>query len=219
MLAAGVLLLGMLASFRVMKSRAEFHAAFDALTGLANRRNAHDILDRMVARADRAQAPLSVIALDIDRFKRINDKRGHAAGDAVLAAVGRYLTESVRDGDIPARVGGEEFLVILPDTGLTEALMVAERIRATLASLDLPAAVGGVTASLGVTTRPAVESSATDVLLRADQALYRPRTTAATKSQGQVCGRPSQFASRHRPNHKQAGNSSLHKVEPSASNP
>lgn len=184
MVAAAALLIGMLASFRAMKSRAEFHAAFDGLTGLANRRNAHEILDRMIARANRATAPLSVIAIDIDHFKRINDKLGHAAGDTVLAAVGRQLTESVRSGDVPARVGGEEFLVLLPDTGLVEAHHVAERIRAALECLDIAVADRPVTASLGVAENRAGEGTAVDLLLRADQALYTAKRNGRNRVEG-----------------------------------
>jgi len=175
MVSAAVLLVAMLASFRRLKTSAEFNAAFDALTGLSNRRNAHDILERMVARAHRSVRPLSVITLDLDHFKQINDRYGHPAGDAVLAAVGAALAHAVREGDVPARVGGEEFLVLLPDTGEDEAGQIAERLRFTIASLDIPEARGAITASFGVNSLAHPDAGVAELLDRADVALYQAK--------------------------------------------
>src|SRR5690606_35642837 len=104
-------------------------ARTDALTGLPNRRALEDELTRSAARAARDGTWLSLLALDVDYFKSFNDKHGHAAGDAVLATVGRVLLEQCRKGDMPARYGGEEFTVILPNTNPLGANVVAERIR------------------------------------------------------------------------------------------
>ena len=101
---------------------AELHAATDSLTGLPNRRALHDALRRMVAQAGRSLAPLAAVALDLDHFKQINDRFGHEKGDDVLAAVGRLLADAVRDSDVAARAGGEEFCILLPDTDLDGAL-------------------------------------------------------------------------------------------------
>lgn len=170
--AAAVLLVAMLAAFRQLKSTAEYNAAFDSLTGLANRRTADAGLAAAVARARRAGTPLTVIALDLDHFKAINDRHGHPAGDAVLAAVGAALIAGVRDGDVPARVGGEEFVVLLPDIAESSALLVAERLRTVVSELDVPGVPQSVTASLGVAHLDPWDLDASSLLQRADEALY-----------------------------------------------
>ena len=170
--AAAVLLVAMLTTFRQLKSTAEYNAAFDSLTGLANRRTAHVGLGAAVARARRASTPLTVITLDLDHFKTVNDRHGHPAGDAVLAAVGAALIAGVRDGDVPARVGGEEFVVLLPDTVEASALLVAERLRTVVSELDVPGVPQKVTASLGVAHLDPWDLDASSLLQRADEALY-----------------------------------------------
>ncbi len=107
----------------------EARPATDALTGLSNRRAFHDTLLRMLAHAGRTLSPLSVIALDLDHFKAINDTYGHSHGDAVLAAVGDVLSDSIRVSDLAGRTGGEEFVVLLPDTTSEGAIDVAEKLR------------------------------------------------------------------------------------------
>lgn len=170
--AAAVLLVAMLVAFRRVKAAAEFNAAFDALTGLSNRRTVDAALEGAVARARRTQAPLTVIALDLDHFKLVNDRHGHAAGDALLAATGATLRANLRDGDVPARVGGEEFLILMPDTDETSAQLVAERIRAAVAGLEIPEVRTPVTASLGIAHLDPFELDGRQLLLRADRALY-----------------------------------------------
>jgi len=169
---AAVLLVAMLAAFRQLKSAAEYNAAFDSLTGLANRRTVHASLTAAVSRARRAGTPLTVIALDLDHFKTVNDRHGHPAGDALLAAVGAALTAGVRDGDVPARVGGEEFVVLLPDTDEPSALLVAERLRTAVSRLDVPGVPQSVTTSLGVAHLDPWDLDASCLLRRADEALY-----------------------------------------------
>jgi diguanylate cyclase len=105
-------------------------ATTDALTELPNRRALEDTLGRCAARAARDGSWLSVLAMDVDKFKHFNDTYGHQAGDAVLVTVGRVLRAQCRQGDIPARYGGEEFSVVLPGTDEAGARVVAERIRA-----------------------------------------------------------------------------------------
>ncbi len=151
---------------------AETRAATDALSGLPNQRACHDNLKRMVAHASRTIAPLSAVVLDLDHFKQINDRYGHGAGDDVLAAVGEVLGDCVRASDFAGRYGGEEFLVLLPDTDSEGALDAAEKVRAAIEKIDLPQVDHAVTASLGVATYP-TDALDSDTLVRmADRALY-----------------------------------------------
>lgn len=166
------------AQFRLLASltSARDDAARDALTGLANRRAAQARLDVEAARFDRAKALLSVLTLDLDRFKGVNDRWGHAVGDQVLRAVAAAISAELRACDLGARFGGEEFLVVLPDTPLDDALRVAERIRRRIAALAIETeqALLQVTVSIGVAQLRADEDIEA-MLARADAALYRAK--------------------------------------------
>jgi two-component system, cell cycle response regulator len=157
-------------------------AATDGLTGVANRRSFDETLPREVARAARAETPLSLVLVDIDRFKLLNDTHGHLAGDDVLREVARSLEREVRLGDTVARYGGEEFAVILPGLDEVHALEVAERLRQAVAALPLGV---GVTVSAGVSSCPAHASEPLGLVRAADRALYaskrdgRDRVTVA----------------------------------------
>ena len=148
-------------------------ADLDALTGLHNRRYFHETLAREVARAQRYQRHLSLIVFDLDDFKAINDRVGHLAGDAVLAEAAERLLSVVRTADIACRVGGDEFGVVLPESNVEEAELLAGRIaRAINARAITPA--GTVNLSAGVAElRPA--DRPTDLFERADEALYRAK--------------------------------------------
>lgn len=149
-------------------------ATTDALTGLLNRRAFLDSTNREVARAKRYNDKLSVVLLDVDHFKHINDRRGHAAGDVVLSAVGKLLGGTVRNCDIVARWGGEEFVIVLPSTPLEGAELVAERIREQLEAAkihDGSDELIPVTASFGVATYAGSETLE-QVIDRADRAMY-----------------------------------------------
>ena len=151
----------------------------DALTGTFNRRYLDDALPREIKRAHRYGHPLSVIMVDIDHFKKVNDMHGHRTGDQILKLCGRALMDSIRhDLDWVARYGGEEFTLVLPETNQEGALVVAERLRNEVAEL-IPKVRGfeiRITVSLGVATTLPVEGSevnlADSLLERADQALY-----------------------------------------------
>jgi diguanylate cyclase (GGDEF)-like protein len=148
-------------------------AETDPLTALANRRKFlwHGAQDLREAR--RRGEPLAVILLDIDRFKAVNDSFGHAAGDAVLRLVAGAVARGLRDGDALARLGGEEFAILLPRTPLPDALRLAETLRATIAALPMPALDGAtVTASFGVTVHDQSDGHFEVLLERADRALY-----------------------------------------------
>ena len=151
---------------------AEVRAATDALTGLPNTRAVQDTIKRMVAQASRTVSPLSAALLDLDHFKRINDAYGHSRGDEVLAAVAMVLRSSVRESDFVGRYGGEEFLLLLPDTGRDQAAIVAEKVRAAVAGLGLAGINQPVTASLGVAAVPDDAADADTLVRAADRALY-----------------------------------------------
>ena len=160
----------------------EILAMTDGLTGLANRRHFGDQLAREATRAAETGRPLSLVTLDIDHFKAINDQHGHPAGDAVLRRMALLLEEEVRASDLLARVGGEEFAVLAVDTGLVEASQLAERLRAAVENAG-PFPVGRasipVTISLGVVTRRIqageVSRAPERLLAAADDALYRAK--------------------------------------------
>ena len=118
---------------------AELRAATDALTGLANQRTVHETLKRAAAQAGRNASPLAPVLFDLDHFKAINDIYGHGKGDDVLAAVGAVAANTVRASDFVGRLGGEEFAAVLPDTNRAGALRAAEKIRAALATISVPA--------------------------------------------------------------------------------
>ena len=144
-------------------------ALTDGLTGVANRRAFDAALDRELAIAARSGEPLTVVIIDLDHFKSLNDTYGHLAGDDVLRAVGAALRSSIRQGDIVARYGGEEFALVLPGTEAGDAVGIAQRVRDALSRIDGPRAV---TASLGIACRPHAGLSGGELLAAADTALY-----------------------------------------------
>jgi diguanylate cyclase (GGDEF)-like protein len=156
---------------------ARWEATHDALSGLVNRRYALDLLERHIAAARRSSEPLALLLLDLDRFKAINDQHGHAVGDAVIRRTGDVLNAHVRENDVAARVGGEEFAVVLPATDLDEAGRVAERIRRDIEASRTALADGGeagVTTSIGLTMLQPGDRPES-LLARADRALYRAK--------------------------------------------
>ena len=152
----------------------------DALTGLANRRAFEMALAREVDRVARSGEPALLMVLDIDHFKRVNDSHGHAAGDEVIKAVALALLDSVRPMDLVARVGGEEFAIILPNCGSAFGQTVAERMRRRIEATPVqfsPLLAVQVTASVGGAFAPQwVRSTPGLWLERADQQLYRAKT-------------------------------------------
>lgn len=154
-------------------------AVTDELTGLANSRAFREVMDKEAARAERFGHDLSLLMVDIDDFKLVNDTHGHLQGDEILRTVGRILDSESRGVDEPARYGGEEFVVALPETDAEGALELAERIRSRLEAEAIPL-LGGhgqlhVTASLGVATLPGSAADVRGLISAADQALYEAK--------------------------------------------
>ena len=155
-------------------------ADLDALTGLHNRRYFHEILARECARAHRYNRKLGLIVFDIDDFKIVNDRIGHLAGDAVLAEAASRVREVVRTADIPCRVGGDEFAVILPESGVEQAEQLFGRIQSTIGGHPIGKA-GRLHVSAGVTALKA-EDDSISLFERADDALYRAKEAGKSQS-------------------------------------
>ncbi len=154
-------------------------AVTDELTGLANLRNFHDTLDNEIERSRRFQTDVGLMLLDIDDFKAVNGTYGHQQGDIVLIEVGRVLRALSRDIDEPARYGGEEMAVILPQTDVEGAELLAERMRQAVEALEIERLDGegtlGVTASFGVASLPYCATDKASLIAEADAALYRAK--------------------------------------------
>jgi diguanylate cyclase (GGDEF)-like protein len=149
-------------------------AQTDSLTGLLNRRAFEEILARELLRASHAAKPLSILMLDIDRFKQVNDEWGHQAGDEVIRRVGEALRSHMRPADALSRFGGEEFVILLRDASVDQSEEAASRLRAQIASLDgLPGSVQ-VTVSIGVAASH-TDDTPGELLRRCDEALYRSK--------------------------------------------
>jgi diguanylate cyclase (GGDEF)-like protein/PAS domain S-box-containing protein len=146
----------------------------DALTGLANRRTLDERMRSEMARADRLGCGFSVILGDLDHFKSVNDEFGHLVGDRVLTAAARVLADQARTYDLPARFGGEEFMVLLPETTLTDAMVIAQRIRTAISEVAVPEVTRQITMSLGVSTWGHGDTLGA-LVGRADAALYQAK--------------------------------------------
>lgn len=156
-------------------------ATTDELTGLLSRREIMRILEVEIARVSRQSTPLSIMMLDLDHFKSINDNFGHQVGDATLKTAADSFSIFLRKTDFIGRIGGEEFLIVLPDTKLNDAYELAERIRLVLEKHTVQApSVPACTASIGIAQcQPA--DNLNSLILRADEALYQ------AKSKGRNC--------------------------------
>jgi len=151
--------------------RVQMQAMTDSLTGLNNHRAFQERLDREIVLADHNQHSLSLILLDLDHLKQINDTYGHRAGDTALCHAARMMRTVARPVDVCARYGGEEFVIILRECGREYAVKVAERLRESIASKPVPK-IGQVTASIGVATYPTAAKSKEELIEMADRAMY-----------------------------------------------
>jgi diguanylate cyclase (GGDEF)-like protein/PAS domain S-box-containing protein len=158
-----------------LREKLREQATLDALTGLYNRRHLNECLPRELHAALRRKSPISVAMLDLDHFKEFNDTFGHETGDVLLSEVGRLLRDNVRRSDIACRYGGEEFVVVFPDSSLTDTRMRVQKICALVKALELrhgEKPLGTVTVSAGVAEAGVHGATASEVLRAADEALY-----------------------------------------------
>ncbi|MBI5681677.1 MAG: diguanylate cyclase [Deltaproteobacteria bacterium] len=157
----------------------------DSLTGLYNRRFLDNVLEKQASVAGRYKQPLSVVMIDVDHFKKFNDTHGHAFGDKVLRLMAEVLTRTVRESDTVGRWGGEEFILVLPNTDVEGAYHVAEKVRAAVEGCSVMAVSGmpqGVTISLGISTYPNISGDLKELVESADNALYQSKATGRNKT-------------------------------------
>jgi diguanylate cyclase (GGDEF)-like protein len=155
-------------------------ARTDALTGLANRRTLFEGLRREIVRTQRLGGGFSVIIIDLDHFKSINDQYGHLVGDQVLISAAAVFGSQLRPYDLAARYGGEEFVLLLPGTSNDQALIIAERVRNEVSKLEVPTCPKQITVSLGAACWMAGET-AEETIARADKALYRAKQSGRNR--------------------------------------
>jgi diguanylate cyclase (GGDEF)-like protein len=163
---------------------AQYLAISDPLTGLHNRRHFYKLAEGEFKRSLRYQRELSAIMFDIDHFKQVNDRYGHAVGDQVLTAIAQNCKKGIRSADIAGRYGGEEFVILLPETNLTKARQFAERLRKKLGNVIVESEKGpvSVTISMGVAALEFSCTSLNELLNRADHALYEAKNTGRNKT-------------------------------------
>lgn len=163
---------------KVLEQELSRQATTDPLTGLLNRRQYESLFDRERERSKRNGGHLSLCVADIDFFKRVNDEHGHDAGDQMLKHVADLFTSALRQSDIVGRFGGEEFILLLPDTSLDDSAVVVNRLRQKLSASPLAVVDGqiAVTATFGLTEVGRGDQSIEDVIRRADKALYEGKT-------------------------------------------
>ncbi|TFH12371.1 MAG: GGDEF domain-containing protein [Nitrosomonadales bacterium] len=166
------------------QEESEREAYTDGLTGLHNRRWLSDSFKRQMQRCERSNLPCTVVMLDIDHFKEINDRHGHIAGDRILCTVAQVLLNTMRPADLISRYGGEEFALCLPDTSKKDCSLIAERLRAAIAGAETPFEEGrvlpAVTVSIGIAQMEPGQTLDT-LISNADSALYR------AKAKGRNC--------------------------------
>ena len=167
------------------KEKLEILATFDSLTGLYNRRAILGKLHELINLANRYKEDFSLSMLDIDHFKRVNDRYGHLTGDEVLEKIAALIRRNIRDTDIVGRYGGEEFIIILPKTNLSSAWVVAERLRTIIEKTEMKDSAGNVfaiTVSQGLAGWERDED-ATSLISRADEALYKAKEKGRNRVQ------------------------------------
>jgi len=161
-------------------------ANVDELTGLYNRRFLEDFARKQIAMARRKESSFGLIMMDLDRFKEFNDVYGHEIGDRILRQFAKTVTQAIRETNLAARFGGEEFVVLLPDTGAQACTLVAERIRKAVARMTMPAgtnkALSQITVSLGIAVYPDHAQTLEELLLASDKALYESKRAGRNRT-------------------------------------
>jgi diguanylate cyclase (GGDEF)-like protein len=160
---------------------ARMRASTDALTGLPNARAVQENLKRMIAQASRRMAPLAATIMDLDHFKQVNDLFGHGKGDEVLAAAGQALNGTIRASDFVGRYGGEEFVILQPDTDQDGALVLAEKLRTAIGGLDVSGVERPISASFGIATFPRDAVDAETLFRAADRALHAAKSNGRNR--------------------------------------
>jgi diguanylate cyclase len=157
----------------------------DSLTQAYNRRAIQYLMEKEIARSGRANLPISILMIDVDRFKSINDTHGHAAGDVVLKYVAKTAAGQLRDQDLIGRYGGDEFLVVLPDTTELEALKIAERMRSKIEQTEIVIGKRSVTTtlSIGVAELDRNAPDQQELIRRADAAMYESKNRGSNRVQ------------------------------------
>jgi diguanylate cyclase (GGDEF)-like protein len=181
----------------LVKTNKELHklSITDGLTGLLNRKHILELLDREISRSRRYGHPVSVLMLDIDHFKNVNDTYGHQTGDAVMRRLADCLCETVRENDLVGRYGGEEFLILLPDSNARNSAQTAQRIRKMVQDLEIETSNENVsvTVSIGVSSYPQYGQDANAVICAADAALYQAKSSGRNQvvlSETNACRQP-----------------------------
>ncbi|AUJ72044.1 GGDEF domain-containing protein [Pseudoalteromonas sp. NC201] len=167
-----------------LRKELDFITKTDPLTGVASRRQLSDKVDSQIRLYERYRTPFSVILTDLDNFRAINEQFGHEAGDLVLVHVSSRLSDMLRDTDLIARLGGEEFALVLPNTGLEGAILVAERARIMIEQASFQIAVGeevDITSSFGVAEFGAGESGVESIIRRADTMLLEAKSSGRNR--------------------------------------
>ncbi len=168
----------------LLRNDLELQASTDPLTGILNRRAMEREAERHIAACSAIAAPVSAIIIDLDRFKSINDSLGHLAGDRMLLTVATALRQGIRSGDLLARMGGDEFAVILPHTSLDEAARLAEQLRARIENLDAGDNTR-VTASFGLATSDPLAPTWNNLVMQCDRALYTAKSVGGNHAASQ----------------------------------
>lgn len=175
----------LLADSMQLQQMYKHYATVDALTGLHNRRWLDDMFEREMYRSRYEKRSLQLIILDIDNFKNVNDTYGHLIGDQVICEVAANLRQLLRPNDMMARYGGEEFTVLLPTTQMSDALMIAERLRKGVEEATLAGGRGGnlppITISLGVARMDAEDDSLVKLFHKADKAMYKAKQSGKNR--------------------------------------
>jgi diguanylate cyclase (GGDEF)-like protein/PAS domain S-box-containing protein len=167
----------------ILQEQLRERAIRDPLTNLFNRRNLEETLDQELAKADRKAYPVSLLMIDIDHFKWINDTYGHNAGDQALQSLADLIRSHIRRSDIACRFGGDEFVIVMPETALRSAYERAEDFRQRVQSLQLPGIgiLGNLTVSIGIATYPVHGATKEDLLRAADQAMYHAKAQGCNR--------------------------------------